>query len=213
MWRGILGKKIGMTQFFTEDGKRVGVTVIEAGPCPVLQVKTKESDGYDALQLGYDEKKEKNSTKALIGHCQKTDNKPVRFIREIRLREARDDINAGDKITLEGWDDVAEVQVTSKSKGKGFQGVMKRYNFAGLRATHGVKTNHRHGGSIGSLTPARTELGTEMPGHMGDEWVTQKGLKVAKVIPEKNLILVKGSVPGAKGAHVIIRPAQPYVAE
>ena len=213
MWRGILGKKLGMTQFFTEDGKRMGVTVLEAGPCPILQVKTKDKDGYDAFQLGFDEKKEKNSTKAIIGHCKKTGNKPMRFIREIRLREENADIEEGKLITLEGWDDVKEVQVTSKSKGKGFAGVMKRYNFHGLRATHGVKTNHRHGGSIGSLTPTRTVLGTKMPGHMGDKWVTQKGLQVAKVIPEKNLILVRGSVPGANGAHVIIRPEQPYVPE
>ena len=212
MWRGILGKKLGMTQFFTEDGKRIGVTVIEAGPCPVLQVKTQETDGYNAIQIGFDEKKEKNSSKAIIGHCQKTGNKPMRFIREIRLRQANPEIEAGQVITLEGWDDVNEVQVTSKSKGKGFAGVMKRYNFHGLRATHGVKTNHRHGGSIGSLTPTRTVLGTEMPGQMGNKWVTQKGLQVAKIDTEKNLILVRGSVPGANGAHVIIRPAQPYVA-
>ncbi len=211
MWRGILGKKLGMTQFFTEDGKRVGVTVIEAGPCPVLQVKNQERDGYDAYQLGFDPKKEKNSTKAIIGHCKKTENAPMRFIREIRVYEAQE-MNEGDVITLAGWEDVTEVQVTSKSKGKGFAGVMKRYNFHGLRATHGVKSNHRHGGSIGSLTPTRTVLGTEMPGQMGDAIVTQKGLKVAKIIPEKNLILIEGSVPGGKGAHVIIRPAQPYVA-
>ena len=189
----------------------MGVTVIEAGPCPVLQVKTTETDGYDAIQLGFDEKKEKNSTKAIIGHCKKTDNKPMRFIREIRLSEGKPEIEAGQMITLEGWEDVKEVQVTSKSKGKGFAGVMKRYHFGGLCTTHGVKTNHRHGGSIGSLTPSRTEKNTEMPGHMGDKWVTQKGLNVAQIILEKNLILVRGSVPGANGAHVIIRPAQPYV--
>jgi len=210
MWRGILGKKIGMTQFFTEDGKRVGVTVVEAGPCPVLQVKTEEHDGYNALQIGFDEKKEKHSNKAELGHAKKTDNVAQRMVREIRLDEPVE-VNEGDKLTLEGWDDVKVVQVTAKSKGKGFQGVMKRYNFKGLRATHGVKTNPRHGGSIGSLTPARTPKGVKMPGHMGKEIVTQKGLSVAKVIPEKNLILIQGSVPGPKGGFVLIRPARPYM--
>lgn len=216
MWRGILGKKLGMTQFFTEAGERVGVTVVEAGPCPILQIKNVERDGYDAYQLGFEPKREKVSTKAEIGHCKKTGNAPMRFVREIRLRAASDlgDLKEGSVVTLASWEDLVgkEVQVTSKSKGKGFQGVMKRHNFHGLRATHGVKTHHRHPGSIGSLTPARTPLGTKMGGHMGDDWVTQKGLKVAKIIPEKNLILIRGSVPGANGAHVLIRPAQPYVA-
>lgn len=211
MWRGILGKKIGMTQFFTEDGKRVGVTVVEAGPCPILQLRTQEKDGYNAFQMGFDPKKEKHSTKAEIGHAKKTENTAHRFVREIRLREAQAELEEGQVITLENWDDVKEVQVTAKSKGKGFQGVMKRHNFHGLRATHGVKTNHRHPGSIGSLTPARTVPGTKMPGQMGNKWVTQKGLKVAKVIPEKNLILIEGSVPGAAGTYCIIRPAQPYM--
>lgn len=213
MWRGILGKKLGMTQFFTETGERVGVTVIEAGPCPVLQIKNVERDGYDAYQIGFDPKREKVSSQAEIGHAKKTSNKPMRFVREIRLREAGE-LKEGDVVTLEKWVDLVgqDVQVTSKSKGKGFAGVMKRHNFHGLRATHGVKTHHRHPGSIGSLTPARTPLGAKMGGHLGDDWVTQKGLQVAKVIPEKNLILVRGSVPGANGAHVIIRPAQKYVA-
>lgn len=211
MWRGILGKKIGMTQFFTESGERVGVTVIEAGPCPVLQLKTKDRDGYDAFQLGFDPKKEKHSTKAEIGHAAKTENAAMRFVREIRLREARPDLEEGQRITLSDWTDVEEVQVSAKSKGKGFQGAMKRHNFGGMRATHGVKITHRHLGSTGSLTPARVVPGTKMAGHMGDKWVTQKGLKVMKVIPEKNLILIRGSVPGATGNYVILRPAQPYV--
>ncbi|MDR0869079.1 MAG: 50S ribosomal protein L3 [Planctomycetota bacterium] len=213
MWRGILGKKLGMTQYFTENGDRVGVTVLQAGPCPVLQIKNVERDGYAAYQIGFDPKREKVSSQAEIGHAKKTGNAPMRFIREIRLREATE-LKEGDVITLATWEDLVgkEIQVTSKSKGKGFQGVMKRHGFHGLRATHGVKTHHRHPGSIGSLTPARTPLGGRMGGHMGSEWVTQKGLKVAKIIPEKNLILIRGSVPGANGAQVLIRPAQPYVA-
>ncbi len=211
MWRGILGKKIGMTQFFTEDGKRVGVTVVQAGPCPVLQLKTKDNDGYDAYQIGFDDRKEKNATKAAKGHAGKTGNNAKRFIREIRLREPVADLEAGKVLTIEGWEDVKEVQVTSKSKGKGFQGVMKRHGYHGLRATHGVKTHHRKPGSIGALTPARTVIGQPMPGHMGCDWVTQKGLKVAKIIPEKNLLLIQGSVPGPAGAYVVIRPAQPFV--
>ncbi len=204
MWRGILGKKIGMTQYFTEDGRRVGVTVVQAGPCPVLQLKTKETDGYDAYQLGFDDRKERNVTKPQKGHAK-------RFIREIRLREAAPDIEAGSVMTVETWTDVNEVQVTSKSKGKGFQGAMKRHNYHGLRATHGVKTHHRIPGSLGSLTPARVVKGKPGPGHMGDEWVTMKGLKLAKIIPEKNLLLIQGSVPGPAGGYVIVRPAQPFV--
>lgn len=213
MWRGILGKKIGMTQFFTEDGKRVGVTVVQAGPCPVLQLKTKKNDGYDAYQIGFDDRKEKNATKAAKGHAAKSGNNAKRFIREIRLCEPVADLEAGKVLTIEGWEDVKEVQVTSKSKGRGFQGVMKRHGYHGLRATHGVKTHHRKPGSIGALTPARTVAGQPMPGHMGCEWVTQKGLKLAKVIAEKNLLLIRGSVPGAVGSYVVIRPAQPFVPE
>ena len=209
MWRGILGKKIGMTQLFLEDGTRVGVTAIEAGPCPVLQIKTVEKDGYDAYQLGFDPKSEKASKKPEKGHAAKTNNTSMRFVREIRPKNPAE-VNAGDVINLDSWLDVKEVQITSKSKGKGFQGVMKRHGFGGLRATHGVKTHHRHPGSIGALTPARTPVNMKMGGHTGDVLITQKGLKVVKIIPERNLILVKGSVPGASGAYVIIRPAQPY---
>jgi large subunit ribosomal protein L3 len=210
MWRGILGKKIGMTQFFTEDGRRVGVTVVQAGPCPVLQLKTKENDGYDAYQIGFGDKREKVSTKPEIGHAKKAGAAPQRFVREIRLAKPQAGLEVGTSMTIAAWEDVKVVQVTSKSKGKGFQGVIKRHNFHGLRATHGVKTHHRHPGSSGSLTPARVVLGHKGPGHMGDAWVTQKGLKVAKLIPEKNLILLEGSVPGGAGGFVILRPAQPY---
>jgi large subunit ribosomal protein L3 len=210
MWRGILGKKIGMTQIFTDDGRRVGVTVVEAGPCPVLQIRTGEKDGYDAFQLGFDPKTEKSSNKPEAGHAARSGATPMRFVREFRLRGPQDDVKEGDSVTLQNWADVEEVQVTSRSKGKGFQGVVKRHGFKGLRATHGVKTHHRHPGSIGSLTPTRTMPGTKMPGHMGDRWVTQKGLKVARVDPEKNLILLRGSVPGPAGGYVILRPSQKY---
>lgn len=211
MWRGILGRKIGMTQFFSEEGKRVGVTVVEAGPCPILHLRSQETDGYDAYQLGFDPKSEKASNKPEIGHAKRTGAVPHRFVREIRLREAREDLKEGDILNLESWTDVAKVQVSGINKGKGFQGVIKRHHFGGLPATHGVKTHHRHPGSIGSLTPARTTPGTKMPGQMGNKPVTQKGLKVAKVIPEKNLILIVGSVPGPAGAYILIRPEQPYV--
>lgn len=210
LWQGILGKKIGMTQFFTEDGRRVGVTVVQAGPCPILQIKTKERDGYDAYQLGFEPKKEKHTTAAERGHAKKTGNVPHRFVREIRLRAPQPDLYEGKVITLEGWETIPTVQVTAKSKGKGFQGVMKRHGFKGLRATHGVKTHHRHPGSNGPLGPTRTIKGRRMGGHTGDVWVTQKGLRVAKVMPEKNLILVEGSVPGPNGGYVILRPTQPY---
>jgi len=210
MWRGILGKKIGMTQFFTEEGHRVGVTVVQAGPCPVLQVRTSDKDGYDAFQLGFDPKPEKACSKPETGHARATGNVPHRFVQEIRANSPVAELEAGGVVTLENWGDVAEVQVTARSKGKGFQGVVKRHGFHGLRATHGVKTHHRHPGSIGSLTPSRTVKGRKMGGHMGDRWITQKGLKVAKIIPEKNLILIQGSVPGPSGGYVILRPAQAY---
>ena len=213
MWRGILGKKIGMTQFFTEDGRRVGVTVVQAGPCPVLQLKTKKTDGYDAYQLGYDDRSAKNATKAAKGHAAKTGNLPKRFIREIRLREPVAELETGKVLTIDNWSDIAEVQVTAKSKGKGFQGVVKRHGYHGLRATHGVKTHHRHPGSSGSLTPPRVVKGHPNPGHMGCDWITQKGLKLAKIIPEKNLLLIEGSVPGPNGGYVIVRPAQPFAPE
>ncbi|MDR1534826.1 MAG: 50S ribosomal protein L3 [Planctomycetota bacterium] len=211
MWRGILGKKIGMTQFFTEDGRRVGVTVVQAGPCPILQLKTREADGYDAYQLGFDDRKENRANKPQKGHAGKVGAKAKRFIREIRLREPASGLEPGKIMTVENWADVSEVQVSARSKGKGFQGVIKRHGFHGLRATHGVKTHHRIPGSSGSLTPARVVKGHPNPGHMGCDWVTQKGLKLAKVIPEKNLLLIQGSVPGPAGGYVVVRPAQPFV--
>jgi large subunit ribosomal protein L3 len=213
MWRGILGKKIGMTQFFSEDGKRIGVTVVQAGPCPVLQLKTRASDGYDAYQLGFDDIKAKNAIRPAKGHAGKTGNTPKRFVREIRLREPVADLEAGKVLTVENWSDVKEVQVSGVSKGKGFQGAIKRYGFHGLRATHGVKTHHRIPGSSGSLTPARVVKGHPNPGHMGSDQVTQKGLRLAKIIPEKNLLLIEGSIPGPAGGYVIVRPAQPFVPE
>jgi len=210
MWRGILGKKIGMTQLFTDDGQRVGVTVVQAGPCPVLQVRTAAKDGYDAFQLGFDPKPEKACNRPEIGHARRTGTIPHRFMQEIRLRAPVAEIQEGAVVTLANWADVQEVQVTAKNKGKGFQGVVKRHGFHGLGATHGVKTHHRRPGSIGSLSPSRTCKGRRMPGHMGNVWVTQKGLKVAKIILDKNLILIRGSVPGPSGGYVILRPAQPY---
>lgn len=246
MWRGLLGRKIGMTQFFTATGERVGVTVIEAGPCPILQIKSSQPhvrivkrvkrdengrkmkdkdgqfiietksektvcDGYDAYQIGFDAKREHRATRPEIGHAKAHANVPApKFIREIRLRGPMGDLEAGKILTLDGWEDVKEVQVTGTSKGKGFQGVMKRHGFHGLRATHGVKTHHRIPGSSGSLTPARVVKGRKAPGHMGDEQVTVKGLRVAQIRADQHLILVEGAVPGANGGFVLIRPAQPY---
>ena len=210
MWRGLLGKKIGMTQMFDEQGRRRGVTVLLAGPCPVLQVKTAEGDGYFSYQLGFDEKPAKAANKAETGHAAKANSAPCRFVREIRLRAVQAGLEAGQRLTVADWIDVKEIQVTGKSKGKGFQGVMKRHGYHGLRATHGVKTHHRHPGSSGSLTPARTVKGRKAAGHMGDAWVTQKGLTLVKVMPDKNLLFVEGSVPGANNGYVVIRPAQPY---
>ena len=218
MWRGLLGKKLGMTHVFNDRGDRVGVTIVQAGPCPILQMKrtvgekeTDKAEGYDAYQLGFDVKSDKAANKPEKGHAAKSNSEPRRFIREIRLREPRKDMKAGDVLTVESWEDVKVVQVTGKSKGKGFQGVMKRHGYHGLRATHGVKTHHRHPGSSGSLTPARTVKGRKAPGHMGSEWVTTKGLKVVQIIAESNLMLIEGSVPGPANGYIIIRPAQPYM--
>jgi large subunit ribosomal protein L3 len=212
MWQGLLGKKLGMTQIFMENGQRVGVTVVQAGPCPVLQVKAATGkDGYDAYQIGFDPGKESRATKPQIGHAKKhADTRPCRVVREVRVRAPVPDLEAGKVLTLADWADVTEVQVTGRSKGKGFQGVMKRYGFGGLRATHGVKTHHRIPGSSGSLTPARVVKGRKAPGHMGHVQVTTKGLRVVQIRTEENLILLEGAVPGPAGGYVLLRPAQPY---
>ena len=203
---GILAKKIGMTQIF-EDGKFIPVTVVEAGPNFVLQKKTVENDGYTALQLGFDEKKEKNTTKPVMGIFKKAGVNPQRFVKELRV-DSVEGFELGQEIKADVLADVAYVDITGTSKGKGTSGVMKRHGFGGNRASHGVSRNHRLGGSIGMSTwPGKVLKGKRMAGQYGNVTVTVQNLKVVKVDAENNLVLIKGAVPGAKNGYIVIKPA------
>ena len=207
---GLLGKKLGMSTVFDQEGNAIPITLLEVGPCVVIQVKTSERDGYYAVQLGFDEKKPKRTTKPLLGHFQKAQTTPKRFVREIRLSEDfSGELKPGQSIKL---DEVFKpgdyVDVIGWSKGRGFQGVVKRWGFAGSPAGHGTHEYFRHGGSIGASTsPGRVFKGKKMPGHYGVERVTVQNLKVIEVRAEENLLVVKGSVPGAKGSYLIIKQA------
>ena len=204
----LLGKKIGMAQLFDANGNFVGVTVIEAGPCTVLQKKTPENDGYHAVQLGLGARKAKNATKQLVGHCKKANAAPARFIREYRTDEAVQ-FNVGDQITVKEFQPGQFVDVIGTSKGKGFQGVVRRHKFAGGDMTHGAKGWHRRAGAIGQrLFPGRVFRGMRMAGHMGDERITTQNLRVVQVREAENLLLIEGSVPGSRGSLVVIRHAK-----
>ncbi|NCO82913.1 MAG: 50S ribosomal protein L3 [Nitrospirae bacterium CG_4_10_14_3_um_filter_44_29] len=199
---GILGKKLGMTQIFAEGGKIVPVTVIEAGPCCVVQVKTLKKDGYEAVKVGFNEiKKEKNVNKALSGVFKKAGVKPYRLLKEF----AMGDLKVGDLLTVEKFNKGDNVSVTGVSKGKGFQGVVKRHKFAGGPASHG-STFYRAPGSIGASSyPSRVWKNQKMAGHMGSERVIAKNLTVVDVKPDQNILMIRGAVPGASGAYVMIR--------
>ena len=200
---GIIGKKIGMTQLFDDNGNRIAVTVVEAGPCTVTQVRTSETDGYAAVQLAFEDCKDKQLTKAELGHLKKAGLKHGKR----HLVEFRDmaDLKVGDTVTVEAFADGQPVSVTGTSKGKGFQGTIKRHNFGRGPVTHGSH-NIRQPGSIGaSAYPSRVFKGKRMSGHMGDERVTQLGLRVIARDPENNLLLIKGAVPGAKNSVVIVK--------
>ena len=206
MSKAILGRKLGMTQIFTEEGQVVPVTVIEAGNNVVLQNKTVENDGYDAVQLGFGEMKEKNVTKPMKGHFDKAGVKPVRFIRELRLASASE-YKVGDTIGVDVFNAGDVVDVTGTSKGKGFAGTIKRHNFACGPMGHGSKS-HREPGSTGAMISGpggRVLKGKKLPGHMGHEKVTVQCLTVARVDADKNLILIKGAVPGPKKGFVVIK--------
>ena len=200
---GLIGKKIGMTSIFDENGKNLPCTVIEVGPCVVTQVRTKEVDGYEALQLGFDDKKK--ATKAAIGHAKKAGTVAKRKVVEFQGFE--EEYKLGDTITVEHFIEGEFVDVAGTSKGKGFQGVVKRHGFAGVgQATHGQHNRLRAPGSIGAASyPARVFKGMKMAGQMGNETVKVQNLKVLKVVPEKNLLVVKGCVPGHKNAYVTIQ--------
>ncbi len=201
---GLLGKKIGMMSVFSADGKNVPCTVIEAGPCAVTQVKTIEKDGYEAVQIGFQDQKESRVNAPLMGHFKKAGVAPKRHLAEFKGFET--ELNLGDVLTVDLFADTSYVTVTGTSKGKGFQGVVKRHNFGGVgQATHGQHNRARKPGSIGACSyPAKVFKGLRMGGQMGNARVTTHNLQVLKVIPEHNLLVIKGSVPGYNGSIVII---------
>lgn len=205
MIQGILGKKLGMTQVFVADGSRIPVTVVEAGPCTVVQKKTESTDGYNALQVGFEAKKTHRVNKPLMGHFKKADQGAFAALRELAADNV-DEYQVGDQVTCDSVFKAGDiVDVTGTSKGKGFQGVIKRWGFSGGRATHGSKF-HRAPGSIGmSATPARVHRGKKMPGQMGNARVTQQNLEIVEVRADQNLILVKGAIPGPNQGLVLIR--------
>ncbi len=201
---GLLGKKIGMTSVFSAEGKNLPCTVIEVGPCVVTQIKTLEKDGYEAVQLGFEEKKEKHTTQPEMGHFKKAGVTPKRYLAEFKNFET--EYKLGDVITVDYLEDAGFVDVVGTSKGKGFQGVVKRHGFGGVgQTTHGQHNRLRAPGGIGACSyPAKVFKGMRMAGQMGNERVTVQNLQVIKVMPEHNLLLVKGSVPGAKGSILLI---------
>ncbi len=204
MKKGIIGKKIGMTQVFDEKGKVIPVTVIEAGPCVVVQKKTVENDGYNAVQVGFSDLKANKVNKPLKGHFAKADVAAKRFLKEFRLEDC-DSVNVGDIIKADTFADGDIVDVCGTSKGKGYAGTIKRYNGHRLKETHGSGPVARHAGSMGACSdPSRIYKGKKMPGHLGAETVTVQNLEVVKVDAENNLIALKGAVPGPKGGVVVI---------
>src|ERR687893_731578 len=199
----LLGKKIGMTQVFQEDGRIERVTVVEAGPCHVTAIRSPDRDGYEAVQLAFGEVSEKRLTKARLGHLKKADAPALRHLRE--FRDGAGELQVGDTVTVEAFEKGQKVKVSGTSKGKGFQGTIKRHNFSAGPKSHGSH-NVRAPGSIGaSATPSRVFKGIRGPGHMGAKRVTQRGLEVVELIPDQNLMLLRGSVPGPKGATVEVR--------
>ncbi|MHC4497495.1 MAG: 50S ribosomal protein L3 [Planctomycetota bacterium] len=210
----LLGKKVGMTQVYDEAGKLLPVTVIQAGPCAVLQVKTVQTDGYNAVQLGYDDVKPSRRKKPQLGSVQKSDSVPKKFVREMRLpSDAELEYKAGDSITVSVFAETGYVDVVGTSKGKGFAGVMKRHGFHGFPSSHGTERKHRAPGSISSFASdaghgGNLKRGKKMAGRMGNRRVTTKNRSLVAVDEEKNLLVVKGSVPGPSGGYVIVHSAK-----
>ncbi len=204
--KGLIGKKVGMTQLFDDAGKAVPVTVIVAGPCYVTQVRTVDQDGYQAVQLGFEETKTQRLSGGELGHLKKHDLPPLRILREFRTDE---ELVEGQTLTVEVFEEGERVDVVGKSKGRGFAGVVKRYGFSGGPKTHGQSDRHRAPGSIGAgSTPGRVFKGKKMPGRMGNDTVTSQNLMISRIDPENNIIAVRGSVPGPKNGLVIIKEAR-----
>ena len=205
MKKGIIGKKVGMTQIFDEKGKVIPVTVVEAGPCVVTQKKTAENDGYDAVQVGFGDQKSQRLSKPLQGHFKKADVAPKKVLKELRLEDTSS-LNVGDLIKADVFTAGEKVDVTGASKGKGYAGVIKRWNFHRLKESHGSGPVVRHAGSLGAISdPSRVFPGHKAAGHLGAETVTVQNLTVAKVDAENNLIAIKGAIPGPNGGIVVIR--------
>ena len=208
----LLGKKVGMSRYFLEDGTNIPVTIVEAGPCVVTQVKSEETDGYNAVQVGFEDVRPSRSTMPIIGHDAKASTAPKRFHREVRVDDI-DEVELGQTIDVTTFEDVKFVDVVGISKGKGFQGGMKRHHFKGLEASHGVKRAHRR---VGSINGHATNLGTgpkpkkgkKMPGHMGNKQITCRSLPVINIQSDGNLLLVKGAIPGPNSGMVLIREAK-----
>lgn len=207
MLKGLIGKKIGMTQIFDDGGTAIPVTIIEAGPCYVTQVRTQGDDGYSAVQLGFQEVNPRKLTGGELGHLKRNEIPPLRFLREFRVKDA--DLELGAKVTVEVFEKGDMVDVTGTSKGKGFAGAVKRHGFGGGPKTHGQSDRWRAPGARSSgTTPGRVFKGSRGPGHMGHKKVTTQGLKIVLVDPERNLIGISGSVPGPKGGLVLIKEAR-----
>ena len=204
MKKAIIGRKVGMAQLFTADGKMLPITVIEAGPCPVVQKKTVEHDGYEALQVGFAPIREKLVTKPMLGHFKKASVGAHRYVKEIKLDNAAE-YEAGQVITVDMFETGDKVDVTGKSKGKGFQGVIKRWNQSRGRMTHGSRYHRRVGSMSACSYPGEVFKHKNLPGHMGSERITVQNLEVVRVDAERNLLLVKGAIPGAKGSLVVVK--------
>ncbi|MEO8613147.1 MAG: 50S ribosomal protein L3 [Chloroflexota bacterium] len=210
MMKGIIGKKVGMTQIFDEQGNAVPVTVIQAGPCYVTQVRTADRDGYVGIQLGFGESKPQRLTKGQLGHLQRNNLPALRYLREFRVKDGELDVAEGQQITADVFAKGERVDVIGTSKGRGFAGGIKRHHFRRQPKTHGASDRTRAPGSVGQNTyPGRTFKGKRMAGHMGSERVTTENLEVVVVDAEKNLLAVRGSVPGQNGGIVLIKPARP----
>ena len=204
--KGLIGKKVGMTQLFDDAGRAVPVTVIKAGPCYVTQVRTVNQDGYSAVQLGFEETKTQRLSGGELGHLKKNELPPLRILREFRTNE---ELEEGQTLTVDVFEEGERVDIVGKSKGRGFTGVVKRYGFSGGPKTHGQSDRHRAPGSIGAgSTPGRVFKGKKMPGRMGNDTVTSQNLLISRIDPENNIIAVRGSVPGPKNGLVIIKEAR-----